>query len=82
MHVSKWGNSLALRIPAELAEKLDLKAGDSVNLELWEPKGFLVQKQITREEAIETVLRGGLKLPPDYKFDREEANARPALSRY
>ncbi|HEX7238493.1 MAG TPA: AbrB/MazE/SpoVT family DNA-binding domain-containing protein, partial [Gammaproteobacteria bacterium] len=32
MQVSKWGNSLAIRLPAALVEALDLREGDDVTL--------------------------------------------------
>ncbi len=31
MRVSKWGNSLAVRLPAEVVEALGLKEGDEVD---------------------------------------------------
>ena len=33
MQVSKWGNSLAIRLPASLVEALDLKPGDRIEIE-------------------------------------------------
>ena len=32
MQVSKWGNSLAIRLPASVVEALQLKAGDDVEV--------------------------------------------------
>ena len=32
MHVSKWGNSLAVRLPKALVEELGLKEGDQLNV--------------------------------------------------
>ena len=32
MQVGKWGNSLAVRLPAALVEALDLKEGDEVEI--------------------------------------------------
>ena len=32
MKVSKWGNSLAVRIPAEVVDSLNLKEGDEIDL--------------------------------------------------
>ncbi len=32
MHVSKWGNSLAIRLPAAVVETLDLKEGDEIEI--------------------------------------------------
>ena len=32
MKIAKWGNSLAVRIPADVAKALDLKAGDEIDI--------------------------------------------------
>jgi antitoxin MazE len=32
MQVSKWGNSLAVRLPAAVVEALDLKEGDQIEI--------------------------------------------------
>lgn len=40
LSIGKWGNSLAVRIPAELARQLDLKEGDTVTTALM-PDGVL-----------------------------------------
>ncbi len=32
MQVAKWGNSLAVRLPAELVRELGLKEGDQIDL--------------------------------------------------
>jgi hypothetical protein len=32
MHVAKWGNSLAVRLPRALVDELRLKAGDEVEV--------------------------------------------------
>ena len=32
MQVSKWGNSLALRLPAAVIDALDLKEGDDIEI--------------------------------------------------
>ena len=34
MQISKWGNSLAVRIPAAVADALDLKAGDEIEIDV------------------------------------------------
>lgn len=33
-HIQKWGNSLGLRIPIQIAKQLQLHAGSSVTLEI------------------------------------------------
>ncbi|MFZ1389112.1 MAG: AbrB/MazE/SpoVT family DNA-binding domain-containing protein [Thiolinea sp.] len=44
MIIAKWGNSLAVRIPASLVQALDLKEGDDVELQLAGSKQFVVSK--------------------------------------
>ncbi|HTA45959.1 MAG TPA: AbrB/MazE/SpoVT family DNA-binding domain-containing protein [Bryobacteraceae bacterium] len=78
MQISKWGNSLAIRLPAEMVKALNLKAGDKVNIQAAGPGQFIVEHKMTREEAIAALRNAGsrIPLPPGYKFNREEANAR------
>ena len=74
MKVSKWGNSLAVRLPAELVRELGLKEGDYVErdrLALYKSR-----PRMSREEALEVMRNSRWELPTDYKFDREEANSR------
>jgi antitoxin MazE len=76
MQVSKWGNSLAIRLPAAVVEALNLKAGDDINITVAGKKEFAVERKPTREEMFERIMAMGRPLPPGFKFDREEANAR------
>ncbi len=74
MKVAKWGNSLAVRLPVDLVRELGLKEGDFVDrdkLALYKAK-----PKMTSEEALEVMRQSRWELPADYKFDREEANAR------
>ena len=45
--VSKWGNSLGIRVPGIIAESLELQAGDRVDFELRDGGMFLKKKQST-----------------------------------
>ena len=77
MKLSKWGNSLAVRIPADVAESVGLKEGDEVQMHVAEAgRAFEVKKELTLEEAILELRKYRGALPADFKFDREEANAR------
>ena len=75
MKVARWGNSLAIRIPRELATELGLSEGSEVDL-VRLPDGVGLSRRITRDEAIERLRRFRGTMPEDYKFDRDEANAR------
>jgi antitoxin MazE len=77
MKIAKWGNSLAVRLPASVTEALDLKEGDEVHINVAE-KGrvFEVKRAPTLEEAIVAARKFRGRLPADWKFDRDEANER------
>ena len=76
MQVSRWGNSLAIRLPAAIVHALNLKVGDEINIRIAGTGDFVVEREMTREEAIRKLRASGTQLPPGFKFDREEANAR------
>ncbi len=76
MQVSKWGNSLAIRLPAAVVEALELKEGDDIEITVAGKKEFHVAQDRSREEALERLRKLAWKLPPGFKFDREEANER------
>jgi antitoxin MazE len=76
MRVSKWGNSLALRLPAEVVEILGLKEGDKVEVKVLAEREFGVNLDRRKERAIEALRNLGWNFPSDFKFDREEANER------
>ena len=76
MQVSKWGNSLAIRLPAAVVEALELKEGDQIDIRVAGDREFDVARDRRREAALETLRRLSRPLPPGFKFDREEANER------
>jgi antitoxin MazE len=76
MRVSKWGNSLAIRLPASVVEALKLKEGDEVEIHVVGERAFHVARDRSRERALERIRAFKWTLPVDWKFDREEANRR------
>ena len=74
MQVAKWGNSLAVRLPAGLVQALQLKEGEEVELHLVGERAFEVSKKASAQELLVRLrqLRG--RLPADFHFDRLEAN--------
>ena len=77
MQVSKWGNSLAIRLPAAIVEILGLKEGDQVEVGVANARTLSVQRSDAGDRQALARLRKyrGL-LPADFKFDRMEANER------
>jgi len=76
MHVAKWGNSLAIRLPAAVVEALQLKEGDDIELHVAEVGSWGVARKPGREHLLERLRAFRGKLPADFRFDRDEANAR------
>jgi antitoxin MazE len=76
MQVAKWGNSLAIRLPASVVEALELKPGDEVEVHVVGERAFDIDRDRTRERALARIRAFSKSLPADWKFDREEANAR------
>jgi antitoxin MazE len=76
MQVAKWGNSLAIRLPAAIVELLQLKAGDEIDIRIADARQLKVARTPSREELLQRLREFRGSLPPDFKFDREEANAR------
>lgn len=76
MHIAKWGNSLAIRIPASVVETLGLKSGDEVEVDVTGRYDFRVRRKLSREEALKALRAMRGMVPADFVFDRDEANAR------
>ena len=76
MQVGKWGNSLAVRLPAAVVEVLGLKEGDEIEIEIAGERALRVERDRTREEALARLRALAWKLPPGFRFSRDEANER------
>lgn len=76
MQVSRWGNSLAVRLPKALVEALKLSPGDELNVVEASKGRIAVEKVDKRAEFLRQVEQFRFPLPDGYKFDRDEANER------
>jgi antitoxin MazE len=76
MQVSKWGNSLAVRLPAQVVETLDLKEGDHIEIRIVHAREFEVRRDPARQRALARLRQLRRPLPPGFVFDRSQANAR------
>ncbi len=76
MRVSKWGNSLAIRLPHAVVEALKLKEGDEIEISVAGAREFAVDRDRRREKALEILRNSNWKFPAGWKFDREAANQR------
>lgn len=76
VQVSKWGNSLAVRLPSAVVEALGLKEGDEIQIRVAGARVFEVSRDQTRQRALARLRKLRRPLPPGFVFDREDANAR------
>jgi antitoxin MazE len=76
MQVSKWGNSLAVRLPKKLVEEMGLKPGDELTVVDASRERLAIEKDERRERALKNIRARSWTLPADYRFDRDEANER------
>jgi antitoxin MazE len=76
MQVSKWGNSLAVRLPKKLVDEMGLKPGDELVVVNAAKGAISLAKDDQRRHALDELAALNWKLPEDYEFDRDEANSR------
>ena len=75
MQVAKWGNSLAVRLPAELVRELGLKEGDQIDLV--KDDGQVRVRRLPRADEVLTGLRRFRgKLPAAARLSRDDAHER------
>jgi antitoxin MazE len=82
MKLAKWGNSLAIRIPADVVDELGLSPDEEAEIRVTGKHSFEVVRDTRRQEAIESIRKLARPLPHGYKFDREETNDRELARRY
>ena len=76
MQVERWGDSLAVRLPAAVIEALQLKEGDEVEIDLAKDRTLLVGRDRTREDALARLRTLDWTPPPGVRLSRDEANER------
>lgn len=76
MQISKWGNSLAVRLPAAVVKTLDLKEGDQIEVRIAGARAFEIDRDRSRERAIARLRKLRRPLPSGFTFDRLDANER------
>jgi antitoxin MazE len=76
--IGKWGNSAAVRLSSRTMKRLGLAEGDIVDEDSISLTKLteIEERARVKAEAIATIRAMQVPLPPGYKFDREEANAR------
>ena len=74
MQVSKWGNSLAVRLPATVVEALQLREGDDIEIHIAGDRIFELEKKASSQELLARLRKYRGRLPANFKFDRLETH--------
>lgn len=81
MKFAKWGNSIAVRIPADVVAKLGISPNEEAQFKVTGEHSFEVTRDHRRQEALEAIRKLARPLPPGYKFNREELYERDWVRR-
>jgi antitoxin MazE len=76
MQVSRWGNSLAVRLPTAIVDALGLKEGDDIEIHVLGENVLEVTKTPSTQELLDRLRKYRGRLPKGFRFDRLEANER------
>ena len=76
MQVSRWGNSLAVRLPAAVVEALKLHEGDDIEIHVVGSRTFEISKSASKEELLARLRKFRGRMPEGFRFDRLEAPER------
>ena len=76
MQVSKWGNSLAVRLPAAVVEVLALQEGDDIEIEVAGTRRFAVRRATGVADVMKRLRAFRGRMPVGFKFDRLQASER------
>ncbi len=76
MQISKWGNSLAVRLPAAVVEALELHEGDNIEVDIVGSRRFEVSKSPSNKELLARLRKFRGRMPAGFRFDRLEAHER------
>ncbi len=72
MKFAKWGNSIAIRIPAEVVAKLGISPDEEAQIKVTGKDSFEITRDRKRQEAIETLRKLRVVVPNDFAFNRGE----------
>jgi len=76
MQVSRWGNSLAIRLPKKLVEDLGIAEGDDVNVTSADAETIVISKNAGKGDFILKLRVLQKPKPEGFVWNREDANTR------
>jgi antitoxin MazE len=76
MRVSKWGNSLAVRLPKKLVEELGIAEGDDVDVTSEDGQTIVISKNDGKRDFIIKLRAVQKPKPEGFVWSRDDANER------
>ena len=76
MQLAKWGDDFAVRLSTEMVEALAVELGDELDVQFQLDGSLRIARKMTPAQAIIGLRKFRGMMPADFKFDRDEANAR------
>lgn len=76
MRVSRWGDSLAVRLPRELVERMRLAEGDEVDVTAVDLRSVGIAKPETQDAVLARLRALQRPAPPGFRWSREDASER------
>ena len=76
MRVSKWGNSLAIRLPAEVIETVKWSPGEELQVLVVGEDEIRIVRDRSRQQALEKFRKHRVKFNGKFVFDRDEIYGR------
>lgn len=76
MQVSRWGNSLAVRLPVAVVEALGLKEGEEIEIHVAGERSLGIARKPGARQLLARLHQYRGRLPADFRFDRLEAQGR------
>jgi antitoxin MazE len=76
VQVSKWGNSLAVRLPKKLVEDLGIAEGDDVNVTSADEETIVIAKNDSKGDFLLKLRVLQKPKPKGFVWNRDDANTR------
>jgi antitoxin MazE len=76
MQISKWGNSLAVRLPKKLVEQLGIAEGDDVNITAEDAQTIVISKSGGKGDFFIKLRLLQKPKPKGFVWNRDDANSR------
>lgn len=75
MRVVKWGNGLAVRLPASVVVALEVRPGDEIEITAMSAREIRLARKVDPFDTLQSLRRFRGAMPDDFKFVRDDASS-------